>query len=188
MDVRACSWFDRIVTGDKKWIHHWTPESKLQIMLWKGKNEAAPKNTKVVESAGKVMATVYWDSKGVFFIDYLPCEAPGSRLHAIVKWLKKLRWAIQNKRRSKLTKTVLLILDNARSHAATLLNTCLSSFNGMFLVTHLTPLILPQVTLPQWFVPAVKTTPQRTVLWKWGWSQERSWAEAKSVLKILEII
>lgn len=39
----------------------------MQSMVW---NEASPKKAKVVESAGKVMATVFWDNEGGFLIDY----------------------------------------------------------------------------------------------------------------------
>lgn len=53
------------VTGDEIWINRWTPKSKMHCIVWKGKKEAALKKTKVVESAGKVMATVLWDSKDV---------------------------------------------------------------------------------------------------------------------------
>ncbi|XP_054286123.1 histone-lysine N-methyltransferase SETMAR-like [Macrosteles quadrilineatus] len=64
--------FNRIVTGDETWVHICTPESKRQSMVWKRKDEPTPKKAKVVESAGKVMATVFWDSKGALLIDYLP--------------------------------------------------------------------------------------------------------------------
>lgn len=109
--------FDRIVTGDETWIHHWTPETKRQSMVWKGKDEQTPKKAKVVESAGKVMATVFWDSKGILLIDYLP---RGTTITAerYCEVLKKLRRAIQNKRRGKLMKTVFLFHDNARPHSA----------------------------------------------------------------------
>ena len=30
-----------------------------------------PKKTRSVPSAGKVMASVFWDAEGIFFIDYL---------------------------------------------------------------------------------------------------------------------
>jgi hypothetical protein len=30
-----------------------------------------PKKTRSVQSAGKVMALVFWDAEGIFFIDYL---------------------------------------------------------------------------------------------------------------------
>lgn len=126
-DDEGDSLFDRIVTGDETWIHNWTPESKRKSMVWKGKDEKAPKKAKVVESAGKVMATVFWDSKGVLLIDYLP---RGATINAerYCEVLKKLRRAIQNKRRGKLSKTVFLFHDNARPHAARLTQDLLEGF------------------------------------------------------------
>ncbi|UYV65430.1 hypothetical protein LAZ67_3004353 [Cordylochernes scorpioides] len=54
--------FSRIVTGDESWLHHSTPETKRQSMVWKKPEESAPKKAKVTISAGKVMAIVFWDS------------------------------------------------------------------------------------------------------------------------------
>ncbi|UYV60831.1 hypothetical protein LAZ67_1002488 [Cordylochernes scorpioides] len=54
--------FSRIVTGDESWVHHSTPETKRQSMVWKKPEESAPKKVKVTISAGKVMAIVFWDS------------------------------------------------------------------------------------------------------------------------------
>ncbi|UYV82461.1 hypothetical protein LAZ67_21002278 [Cordylochernes scorpioides] len=48
--------FSRIVTGDESWVHHSTPETKRQSMVWKKPEESAPKKAKVPISAGKVMA------------------------------------------------------------------------------------------------------------------------------------
>ncbi|UYV68484.1 hypothetical protein LAZ67_5004449, partial [Cordylochernes scorpioides] len=64
--------FSRIVTGDESWVHHSTPETKRQSMVWKKPEESAPKKAKVTISAGKVMAIVFWDCKGVLLVDYLP--------------------------------------------------------------------------------------------------------------------
>ena len=61
----------RFVTVDETWIHHYTPESKQQSKQWTAPGECAPKKAKTVLSAGKVMATVFWDSQGIIFIDYL---------------------------------------------------------------------------------------------------------------------
>ncbi|UYV72925.1 hypothetical protein LAZ67_10001194 [Cordylochernes scorpioides] len=41
-------------------------------MVWKKPEESAPKKVKVTISAGKVMAIVFWDCKGVLLVDYLP--------------------------------------------------------------------------------------------------------------------
>ncbi|UYV77127.1 RPL19 [Cordylochernes scorpioides] len=64
--------FSRIVTGDESWVHHSTPETTRQSMAWKKPEESAPKKAKVTISAGKVMAIVFWDCKGVLLVNY-PC-------------------------------------------------------------------------------------------------------------------
>jgi hypothetical protein len=60
----------RIVTGDETWIHHYDPESKQESMQWKHKGSPPPKKFKVQHSAGKVMATVFWDSEGILLINH----------------------------------------------------------------------------------------------------------------------
>jgi hypothetical protein len=53
------------------WIHHYTPESKQQSKQCREASCSAPKKTRLVPSAGKVMASVFWDAEGILFIDYL---------------------------------------------------------------------------------------------------------------------
>lgn len=57
----------RFVTIDETWIHWYTPEAKKQ---YTSPDKRAPKKAKTVLSAGKVMATVFRDSKGVIYIDF----------------------------------------------------------------------------------------------------------------------
>jgi hypothetical protein len=61
----------RFVTVDETWIHHYMPEMKEESKQWTLPGKQAPKKAKTVPSAGKVMDTVFWDSKGIIFIDYL---------------------------------------------------------------------------------------------------------------------
>jgi len=56
---------------DETWIHHFTPESKRSSSEWTAPGEPLPKRPKAQQSAGKVMASVFWDVRGVIFIDYL---------------------------------------------------------------------------------------------------------------------
>jgi histone-lysine N-methyltransferase SETMAR len=63
--------FRRFVTVDETWIHHYTSETKEQLKQWISTGEPAPKKAKTVKSAGKVMATVFWDARGIILIDYL---------------------------------------------------------------------------------------------------------------------
>jgi hypothetical protein len=58
----------RFITTDETWIHHYTPESKQQSK--RRTKCSAPKKTRSVPSAGKVMASVFWDDEVILFIDY----------------------------------------------------------------------------------------------------------------------
>lgn len=62
----------RFVTTDETWVHYYTPETKQQSKQWKHADSPPPKKAKAVRSAGKVMASVFWDAKGILLIDYLP--------------------------------------------------------------------------------------------------------------------
>lgn len=62
----------RFVTTDETWVHHYTPESKIQSKQWTESGCSGPKKAMAVKSAGKVMASVFWDASGILMIDYLP--------------------------------------------------------------------------------------------------------------------
>ncbi|UYV65434.1 hypothetical protein LAZ67_3004375 [Cordylochernes scorpioides] len=117
--------FSRIVTGDKSWVHHSTPEIKRQSMVWKKPEESAPKKRR--RSQSKVMAIVFWDCKGVLLVYYLP---PNTTVNAArnCEVLTKLRAAIKRKRPGLLSRKVLLVHDNARPHAARTTQTLLENF------------------------------------------------------------
>jgi hypothetical protein len=62
----------QFITMDETWIHHYIPESRQQSKQWtKAICSAAPKKTRWVPSAGKIMASVFWDAEGILFIDIL---------------------------------------------------------------------------------------------------------------------
>jgi hypothetical protein len=61
----------RFITMDETWIHHYTPESKQQSKQWTEAGCSAPKKISSDQSAGKLMASVFWDAEGILFIDYL---------------------------------------------------------------------------------------------------------------------
>jgi hypothetical protein len=50
---------------DETWIHHYTPESKQQSKQRTEAGCSAQKKTRSVSSAGKVMASVFWDAEGI---------------------------------------------------------------------------------------------------------------------------
>ncbi|XP_047139010.1 histone-lysine N-methyltransferase SETMAR-like [Hydra vulgaris] len=63
--------FCRYLTIDETWLHHHTLESNRQSAEWTARDEPTPKRGKIQQSAGKVMASVFWDTHVIIFIDYL---------------------------------------------------------------------------------------------------------------------
>ncbi|UYV84371.1 hypothetical protein LAZ67_X001959 [Cordylochernes scorpioides] len=119
--------FSPIVNGDESWVHQSTPETKRQSMVWKKPEEGVPKKAKFTISAGKVMAIVFWDCKGVFLVDYL---SPNTTVNAAgyCEFLTKLRTAIKRKHSGPWNRKVLLVHDNARPHAIRTTQTLLENF------------------------------------------------------------
>ena len=60
----------RLVTVDETWVHYYEPENK-ESRQWVRPVSPRPKKFKTQPSAGKVMATVFWDTKGVIMLDIL---------------------------------------------------------------------------------------------------------------------
>ena len=56
---------------DETWICHFTSESNRQSAKWTAADESRQKWSKTRTSAGKVLATVFWDAQVILFIDYL---------------------------------------------------------------------------------------------------------------------
>ena len=60
-----------LVTVDDTWVHYYEPENKAQIRQSVGPGSPRPNKFKTQPSAGKVMATVFWDAQGVIMLDFL---------------------------------------------------------------------------------------------------------------------
>lgn len=85
----------RYVTVNETWIHHYTPDSKT--------------------SAGKVMASVFWDVQGILFIDYFD---KGKKISSeyYIKLLDRLCAEIIKKRPQMQEKKILFHQDDAPCH------------------------------------------------------------------------
>lgn len=105
----------RFVTMDETWIHHYTPESNRQSAEWTASDEPNPKRGKTQQSAGKVMASVFWDAHGIIFIDYLE---KGKTINSdyYIAMLERLKTEIAEKRPHLKKKKVLFHQDNAPCH------------------------------------------------------------------------
>ena len=69
-----------LVTVDETWVHYYEPENKAQSRHWVGPGSPRPKKFKTQPSAGKVMARVFWDAKGVIMLDFLPKRSTITRV------------------------------------------------------------------------------------------------------------
>ena len=106
---------EQVVTQDESWVHHFDPESKMQSKQWKHPGSHPPKKFKRVHSAGKMMASIFWDSQGVIIFDYLEQgrTIKGAYYAGKLRWLRQ---EIGRKRRGKLTRSILLLQYNAPAH------------------------------------------------------------------------
>ncbi|KAK8406892.1 hypothetical protein O3P69_007447 [Scylla paramamosain] len=77
-----------------------------------------PLLTQSQPSAGKVMLTVFWDSRGPILEHYLETGSTVNSERYSDMLINKLKPAIRNKRRGLLSEGVLLLHDNARPHTA----------------------------------------------------------------------
>lgn len=105
----------RFVTVDETWIHHNTPETKEQSKQWVARGERGPKKAKQSLSANKVMATVFWDARGVIHIDYLE-KGKTITGEYYSKLLDRFDVDLKQKRPHLAKKKVLFHQDNARVH------------------------------------------------------------------------
>ena len=61
----------RLVTVDENWVHYYELENKAQSRQSVGPGSPRPKKVKTQPTAGKVMATVFWDAQGLIMLDFL---------------------------------------------------------------------------------------------------------------------
>ncbi len=128
------SLISRIITGDESWVHHVTPESKQASMAWCAPGEKPPTKAKSVNSAGKIMATVFWDAYGILHVEYMP---KGTTLNKVTyqATLKALRTALRRKRPWLSDDDVFFLHDNARPHTAGPVRDLLAKF-GWYVFPH----------------------------------------------------
>ena len=76
----------------------------------------APK-LRVQKSAGKFLASIFWDQDGILLIDYLP-KGQSINAECYSSLLVQLKDILKEKLRGKVTKVVLFLHDNASTHRA----------------------------------------------------------------------
>ena len=79
-------------------MHYYEREDKAQSRQLEGPGSQRPKKFKTQPSAGKVMAGVFWDTKGVILLDILPKRSTITKAY-YANLLDQLRNVIREKRR-----------------------------------------------------------------------------------------
>lgn len=109
----------RFITMDETWVYHHDPESKQEAKEWCEPGCSASKRVRVRKSAKKVMASVFWDAKGILFVDYLQT---GKTINSeyYCNLLDQLKEKIREKRPGLQKKKILFHQDNAPCHKSIL--------------------------------------------------------------------
>jgi len=107
----------RLVTMDETWLYNYYPETKQHSMEWRHSGSLGPQKFRVQKSAGKVLASIFWDQDGILLTDYLP---KGQTINAecYSSLLVQLKDILKEKRRGNFTKGFLFLHDNAPAHRA----------------------------------------------------------------------
>ena len=104
----------RLVTVDETWVHYYDPENKAQSRQWVGPGSPRQKKFKTQSSAGKLMATVFWDAQGVIMLDFLAKKSTITGAY-YANLLDQLSPPIREKCRGKLSKRVFAPTGQCRS-------------------------------------------------------------------------
>jgi len=57
---------------NETWLYHYDPETKQRSKEWRHSGSPRLKRLRVQKSAGKFLASTFWDQDGILLIDYLP--------------------------------------------------------------------------------------------------------------------
>jgi len=106
-----------LVTTDETWLYHYDPKTKQQSMEWQRSSSPCPKKFRVQKSAGKVIASIFWDQDGIVLIDYLP-KGHTINVEYYSSLLVQLKDILKKKCHGKITKGVLFLHDSAPAHQA----------------------------------------------------------------------
>ena len=85
------------MTVNETSVYYYEPENKAQSLPWVGPGSPRPKKFKTQPFTCKVMATVFWDAKGVIMLDFLPKRSTKTGVY-YANLLDQLRSAIREKR------------------------------------------------------------------------------------------
>jgi len=65
-------YINNIITCDETWIFIYDPETKRKSMHWKAPTSPRMKKARMSESKFKAMLMVFFDIKGLIFVEWVP--------------------------------------------------------------------------------------------------------------------
>ena len=101
----------------KTWIYRYDTETKQPSMEWRHSGSPCRKKFQVQKSAGKVLASIFWNQDGILHIDYLPKGQTINTEH-YSSLLVQLKDILKEKCHGKVTEGVPFLHDNASAHRA----------------------------------------------------------------------
>jgi len=84
-------------------------------MEWWHSGSPRPQKFRVQKSAGKVLASIFWDQDGILLIDYLP-KGQTLNMEYYSFLLVQMKAILKETCQGKVTKGVLFLHDNALAH------------------------------------------------------------------------
>jgi len=93
------------------------PLSKRESMEWRKPGDALPRKAKVTQSTKNIMATIFWDCRGILLNDFKERNTIVNATY-FASLLHKLCDAIKERRRGMLSRVVRLLYDNVPVHTA----------------------------------------------------------------------
>ncbi len=116
---------ERIITGDETWVPLFDPETKQESSEWRPKGSAQPRKAVKSRSQKKTMLILFYDSKGVIHMEFLP-QGETVDTDFYLEVLKRLKESVRRKRPELWLRPpgseyrrMLLHHDNASCHMAT---------------------------------------------------------------------
>ena len=103
---------ESVVTGDETMVLYYDALSKRESVEWHKPGEAPLRKAKVTQSVKKIMATIFWNCRGILLIDFKERYTTVNTAY-YASLLHKLRDAIKEKRQGMLSHGVRLLRDNA---------------------------------------------------------------------------
>jgi histone-lysine N-methyltransferase SETMAR len=108
---------ESMVTGDETMVLYQDPLSKRESMEWRHSGSPRPKKAKATQFRKKIMATIFWDYQVISPAAFKERNTTVTG-ECYASLIYKLKDAIKEKRRGKLSRGVRLLHDNAEAHTS----------------------------------------------------------------------